>query len=115
MQIRFRITLVRNKFKRNSFRNQAIDNVNLRVLKSFKLGENKRLQFSTEMFNLFNFSNVVIAGGNLQYGPGINADGTTAAARATFLRLKYPNGAFDTTNTQIGYPFQAQFGLRFFF
>jgi hypothetical protein len=106
-------------YSRNSFRNYALHNVNFRFLKNFKLGERARLQFSTEMFNMFNFDNVIIQTGvsnaNQYYGPGINPDGSAAPVRATFLRLKLPNGQYDPSNTQIGFPFQAQFGLRLFF
>jgi hypothetical protein len=106
-------------FGRNSFRNYSLHNVNFRFLKNFQIREGIRLQFSTEMFNMFNFANVIIQNGvgniNQYYGPGINADGSVAPVRATFLRLKLPNGQYDPSNTQIGFPFQAQFGLRLFF
>src|SRR5260370_3525792 len=95
-------------FPRNSFRNTAFNDFDLRFLKTFKLGERAKLQFSTEMFNLFNFSNVLIAGRNLNYGPGINAQGQSVAALATFRQLKLPTGQFDPVNTQVGFPFQAQ-------
>jgi hypothetical protein len=112
-------------FARNTFRNKGFKTVNLRLLKDFKLGERARVQLSAEMFNLFNFKNVIIGPGalnsvNTTYGLGINADGTTAAARAdalgpTFMRIKRPDGLYDANNFQIGTPFQAQFGVRFFF
>jgi hypothetical protein len=74
------------------------------------------LEFSTEMFNLFNFNNVVYDRTNLIYGPGIDAGtGATVAPRATFLQLRLADGRFDPVNNQLGTPFQAQFGLRFFF
>jgi hypothetical protein len=31
------------------------------------------------------------------------------------MRLKLPNGLFDANNSQIGTPFQAQFGVKFIF
>ena len=67
------------------------------------------------MFNVFNFANVIVQGSNLNYGPGINPDGSVAPARSTFLQVKRPDGTYDPTNTQVGFPFQAQFGLRLFF
>jgi hypothetical protein len=101
---------------RNAFRNRMFKDVDLRFLKAFKLGENKRLEFSTEMFNLFNWDNVVYDRTNLIYGPGIDAaTGAVVAPRATFLQLRLPNGQYDPVNNQLGTPFQAQFGLRFFF
>ena len=103
-------------FGRNSFRNRMFKDVDLRFLKTFKFGERTRLEFSTEMFNLFNWDNVVYDGNNLIYGPGISpTTGAVVAPNATFRQLKLPNGIFDPTNSQVGTPFQAQFGLRLFF
>lgn len=102
-------------FPRNFFRNRMFKDTDVRFLKNFKFGERYRLQFSTELFNLFNWDNVVFAGANLNYGPGIDATGAAVAPRATFMRLRLANGAYDPSNTQLGTPFQAQFGLRFFF
>ena len=99
--------------------------VNLRLLKDVKFGEKYNLQFSAEMFNLFNFGNVIVGPAdnnnvNTIYGLGINADGSVAPPRTdsfgpTFMRLKRPDGLYDANNSQIGTPFQAQFGVRFFF
>ena len=76
------------------------------------------MEFSVEMFNLFNFNNVVIDNSNLTYGVGVDATGATVPARdtaaASFRRLKLANDTYDTQDTQIGTPFEAQFGLRFF-
>lgn len=106
-------------YGRNSFRNRSFKVIDLRFLKTFQLGERMKLQFSTEMFNLFNFDNVIYGGPgnltNLTYGPGINTDGSTAAARETFMRLRLADGSYDRNNSQLGTPFQAQFGLRFIF
>ena len=90
--------------------------VDLRFLKAFRVSDTKRVEFSTEMFNLFNFDNVVYDRTNLVYGPGIDpATGATVPARSTFMQLRLANGRFDPVNNQLGTPFQAQFGLRFFF
>lgn len=102
-------------FKRNAFRNRGFKTMDLRFLKTFALGEKAKLQFSTEMFNLMNFDNVVYAGGNLTYGPGITAAGAIQAPNAAFMRLKLADGTYDRTNNQLGNPFQAQFGLRLMF
>ena len=111
-------------FQRNSFRNRGWKTVNLRVLKDFRLSEKYRLQLSAEMFNLFNWENVIIGSAatnaNTIYGAGINADGSVAAPRSdangpTFMRLKLPSGLYDSNNGQVGLPFQSQFGVRFFF
>jgi len=108
------------EFARNSFRNQAVKDVDFRFLKNIKINERVKLQFSTEMFNLFNFKNVVIGpvglnSANTIYGPGIDATGAAVAPRVTFMRLKLPNGQYDPNDSQVGSPFQAQFGLRLFF
>ncbi len=108
------------EFERNSFRNRGIKQVDFRFLKSFPITERIRVQFSTELFNVFNFDNVLYGGNALTYGPGINPDGSAAAPRSdangpTFMRLKLPNGAYDPVNNQSGFPFQAQFGLRLLF
>ena len=112
-------------FERNAFRNRGFKTVNLRLLKDFKLGEKARLQLSAEMFNLFNFKNIIIGPAalnnvNTTYGLGINADGTAAAPRSdslgpTFMRIVRPDGLYDANNLQLGTPFQAQFGVRLFF
>jgi hypothetical protein len=106
--------------QRNSFRNRAFKTVDMRFIKNFNITEKFKLQFSTEMFNLFNFANVVfnapaINSVNLQYGPGIDATGAAQPVRATFMRLRLANGQYDPNNTQLGTPFQAQFGLRAIF
>jgi hypothetical protein len=102
-------------FPRNSFRNQPFKTLDLRFMKSFPLREQMRLQFSCDMFNVFNFPNVMVAGRNLNYGPGVDTLGNTVAPLITFRRLKLPDGTYDPVNTQLGTPFQAQFGLRLFF
>jgi hypothetical protein len=115
-------------FTRNSFRNRGWKSLNLRFIKEFRVHEKYRFQLSAELFNAFNWDNVIIGSSansgannaNTIYGPGINANGTVAAARTdangpTFMRLKLPNGLYDANNGQVGLPFQAQFGARFFF
>jgi hypothetical protein len=72
------------------------------------------------MFNLFNFKNVIIGPAdvnntNTVYGPGIATDGSAAPINAAFMRLKRSDGLFDANNSQLGTPFQAQFGVRFMF
>ena len=102
-------------FARNSFRNRGFKTLDVRFLKSYKFNEKMRLQFSTEIFNLLNFDNIVNAGSNLTYGQGINAAGATVAPNATFMLLKNADGNYNKTNNQLGTPFQAQFGLKFIF
>lgn len=107
--------------ERNSFRNRALYYNDLRVLKSFYLGnETRKLQFSAEFFNLFNLDNVVYSGANGGvfggvYGNGIDANGNPVPVDPRFQRLRLDDGSYDKTNTQVGNPLQVQFGLRFFF
>ena len=116
---------VGKEFPRNFFRNKGFKTVNLRILKDFKMGEKYTLQLSAEMFNLFNFDNVIVGPAGLNnvntiYGLGVDASGNATPPRTdangpTFMRLKLPNGLYDTNNFQLGTPFQAQFGVRFMF
>lgn len=104
-------------FRRNSFRDRAISNVDLRFLKQIPLpSERFKLEFSCEMFNLFNIDNVVYSGNNTIYGLGVDpATGNRLAPPATWLRLRLPDGAYDPQNIQVGNPFQAQLGFRLSF
>jgi len=112
-------------FPRNYFRNEGWKTVSLRVMKDFKFSERYTLQLSAEMFNLFNFKNVIIGPGDINntntiYGLGVDATGAPVAGPSDafgprFMRLKRPDGLFDANNSQIGTPFQAQFGVKFVF
>jgi len=117
--------------QRNSFRNRGVvTNNDLRLLKSFKVrGERFRIQLSAEFFNLLNFDNVVFDrdnGGGVNagatgifgsgvYGLGIDASGNTVPRDPRFMRLRLADGKYDPNNSQVGSPFQAQFGVRLFF
>jgi hypothetical protein len=102
---------------RNSFRNRATNNFDMRVMKSFALlSDRSKIQFSVEFFNLFDADNVVFAGGAGNYGPGIlAATGQLAPIDARFMRLRLADGSYDRNNQQVGNPRQIQFALRFFF
>jgi hypothetical protein len=104
-------------FRRNSFRDRAISNVDLRFLKKIPLpSERFKLEFSCEMFNLFDFDNVVYSGNNTVYGLGVDpATGNVIPPQATWLRLRLPDGSYDPQNIQVGNPFQAQLGFRLIF
>jgi hypothetical protein len=94
--------------ERNAFRNRAFSNVDVRLLKSFPVRERVRIQFSTELFNVFDFDNVIYAGSNIRHGPGPQPD-------PNFLTRLKAGGAYHPDNTQVGGPLQAQFGLRLIF
>jgi hypothetical protein len=108
-------------FERMSFRNRSVVTANnLRVLKGFGITEGVRIQLSAEFFNLFNLDNVVFGSefGDDNYGLGIDpVTGAVVPPDAGFRRLRAADGSgnYDPANRQVGGPFQAQFGLRFFF
>jgi hypothetical protein len=110
--------------ERNAFRNRGIATTDVRIMKNFRFGEIRRVQFSAEIFNLFNADNVVFnsatGGGTVTtFGLGIDpATGNPAPIDSRFQRLLTPTGAYDplTTVQAAGVnPLQLQFGLRFFF
>jgi hypothetical protein len=103
-------------FARNSFRNRAVYGDDLRIMKSFRLGnEVRKIQLSAEFFNIANVDNVIFAGTTNIYGLGVSATGAPVPVDSRFLLLKTPDGKYNTQNSQVGFPFQAQFGIRFFF
>ena len=101
---------------RNSFRNRAVYGDDLRLMKSFHLGnETRKVQLSAEFFNVFNIDNVIFAGTTNTYGLGIGTNGQPVPVDSRFQQLKTADGKYNTQNQQAGFPFQAQFGIRFFF
>jgi outer membrane receptor protein involved in Fe transport len=104
---------------RNYLRNRnVILNNDLRLMKNFRLkGERMRLQLSAEFFNMFNADNVIFAGQGNVFGAGINpTTGAAAPIDARFMLLRNPAGDYNQpTTSQLGNPFQAQFGARFYF
>ncbi|MBC7927774.1 MAG: TonB-dependent receptor [Bryobacteraceae bacterium] len=108
-------------FQRNAFRNRAVTRTDLRILKNFPINDRMRLQFSAEMFNLFNNENVVFnsqtgTGTATFYGLGVDATGAQAPVDTRFRQLRLANGNYNpATTVQQGNPLQAQFGLRLFF
>ncbi len=103
-------------FPRNSYRNRSFQTFDFRFLKSFNLTERARLQFSVEVFNVFNSENIAFAGQGNIYGPGLLPNGGYPAVDSRFQRLRGADGEYDANTTeQIGKPLQAQFGVRFFF
>lgn len=103
---------------RNSFRNRAMRNVDMRVLKHFSLAENSRFELSFELSNAFNLDNVKFGAFNAIYGPRVNPEtGELVGPIPSFRRLRHQEGAYVRNNTQvIGVgPLQAQVGLPFHF
>jgi outer membrane receptor protein involved in Fe transport len=104
-------------FLRNAFRNRGVVNNNIRLLKNFSFRERYRVQLSAEFFNLLNLDNVVYAGQANIYGLGINpTTGAPAPVDSRFMLLRNASGDYNQpTTSQTGNPFQAQFGVRFYF
>jgi len=82
-------------FRENSLRTRAQAQLDLRVLKYFKVGEHGKLDFVVESFNLLNHTNVVAL--NQSYGA-----------------LSPPLPSFATPN-KAGIPRQLQFSVDFEF
>ncbi len=84
-----------------TFRGDDFKQVNLRISKFFKWGEQRKLGLFFEMFNLFNTANY-----------GNSFDGTTGSPN-----FKKPTNFFGATgfSEPLGIPFQAQIGARFTF
>jgi hypothetical protein len=110
-------------FLRNSFRNRGFKTVDVRLLKTLFQMESVRVQFSAEVFNIFNFDNVAFLGPVVlaenpafRYGLGILPNGQMAPVAPGFLRLRDAGGAYlPGVAGQAGTPFQAQLGVRLLF
>jgi outer membrane receptor for ferrienterochelin and colicin len=113
-------------YERNSFRNRPLYDVDLRVQKGFRFDESRRLVLSAEFFNLFNLSNIQIAGQQNQFCSETGAAalapcGLNGATNVNFLQIREQRqgnvnfGQFITGNN-LGSPvFQVQLGARFQF
>jgi hypothetical protein len=121
-----------NPMERNRFRNRSIYDIDLRVQKTIKFGEVKKLVLSSEFFNIFNLSNIIFptAGTNTTAGLtsqfcssttqlcGLNGVNTNV----NFLQIRESNPASATfgqiliNNVNPGSQvFQMQLGARFMF
>ena len=103
---------------RNTFRNTAFYDVDLRVERSFELPARKgRVVLSADFFNLFNFKNILLGSAQMAYGAGTAVQSgavVSVAPPANFGQLRDANGNYLLTNTP-GDPFQAQIGLKWVF
>jgi Carboxypeptidase regulatory-like domain/TonB dependent receptor len=101
--------------KRNTFRNFSFSDISMRLQKSFNMPSEKgKITASIEMFNLFGFDNVTLAGANQIFGPGTAPDGRPVPPPLNFRRLRDNQGNF-LRNNLAGPPFQVQVGLRYAF
>lgn len=110
-------------FQRNSFRNFPLKDVDIRIQKRFNFNEQTRLIFSAEVFNLFNFENIELAGSAVTNYCASTSDvrcGLDGATNVNFLS-RVDNNPTSTRfgqlllNNNPGAPRQVQFGVRFQF
>jgi Carboxypeptidase regulatory-like domain len=110
-------------FPRNTFRNTAFKEVNLRVQWKWNIGATQSLIFSAEAFNIFNWENIELAGTTVQNycsAPVPLDCGFGAPTNPNFLQLTDQNPA-STRRGQLlltnnpGAPRQLQLGVRFQF
>ncbi|HYH86530.1 MAG TPA: hypothetical protein VEX60_13845, partial [Pyrinomonadaceae bacterium] len=104
--------------KRNSFRNRAVYNIDMRLQRDIKWGERYSLSPTLEVFNIFGFKNIQYASTTvLNYGnPGINEEtgAVLGPSNPNFLQLRNAAGDLILNNLP-GQPRQVQVGLRFKF
>jgi carboxypeptidase family protein/TonB-dependent receptor-like protein len=119
------------ELQRNFYVNNGIFDVDLRVQKTIKFGETRRLILSSEFFNILNRPNLLVGtaaapGTNTTFGSGGNYCVTTSqlcglssgpAINPVFLQVRDPNtGAILINNVNPGSAvFQMQLGVKFQF
>ena len=110
-------------FQRNAFRNEPIKDVNLRVQWGYGIGGTRKLLLTAELFNIFNWDNIQLAGTAVtNYCAGTAPDdcGFGAPTNPNFLSLT-DNTPGSATQGQLlrtnnpGAPRQIQLGVRFQF
>lgn len=101
-------------FVRNRFRNPGEFGVDLRGQKGIGLGENRRLVFSAEIFNLFNNANIQLSSTQLNFCSPTNdaSCGLNGPTNPTFLQIRDSSGNIITSNFSRTAVFQMQFGIR---
>jgi hypothetical protein len=101
--------------KRNSYRNFGIKNIDIRLQRDFKIGERFTISPSFEVFNIFKFKNIRLAGATIfNYGnPGVNerTGETLPVTNPRFLQLRRADGSYEPSNVP-GAPLAAQWGIR---
>jgi hypothetical protein len=103
---------------RNSFRQPNDFQHDLRIAKTFRFARENSLEWSAEMFNVWNTKNYAYAINPNEQGP-IGAIGNLWGRGQTPLstfRAKYlPDGSLNSNGLYIGSPFQLQLSLRYHF
>ena len=83
---------------RSLFRTPGYWNVDMAILKDFKVWENKTLQFRAEFFNLFNHSNL--------YAQPLTNQFAGPASTVTAKRGVRPDAVIERRNIQLALRFQ---------
>lgn len=103
---------------RNSFRQPNQFQQNLRVSKRFLLGEENSLEWSADLFNVWNTNNYIFSVNPSEQGP-VGATGSlwgTAQTPLPTFRAKYlPDGSLNVNGLYPGMPFQLQVALKYLF
>jgi hypothetical protein len=107
---------------RNAFRNRPTYNVDIRLQRDFRFGENMRLSPSFEVFNVFKFKNIEfpqqssLAETTIYGNPGINerTGQRLAPSNPNFFRIRDAAGNYRLDNRP-GQPLAMQLGIRFEF
>jgi len=107
------------ELRRNAFTNRALYDVDLRIQKSFSMGENRKLTISSEFFNVFNFSNVQLSSfTSTNYCSSSSSTcGLTGVTNVNFMQVKEQRpgallGKLLLANNPGSQVFQAQIGAR---
>jgi hypothetical protein len=111
-------------FRRNFYRNRPIYDLDLRVQKSFRFGEQRRLILSSEFFNVFNRMNIIFpnpgtatttAAGQFCATANQLCGLATGPTNPNFLQIQDANGNYINGATPGSQVFQMQLGVRFQF
>ena len=110
-------------FTRNAYRNESLKFFNMRLQWNYRMAGERRLVLSGEVFNLFNWDNIELAGTtvtNYCSAPIPLDCGFGAPTNPNFLSLVDNNPASTAKGTLLrsntpGDPRQVQLGIRFLF
>ncbi len=110
------------QLRRNAFTNRPLYDVDVRVQKSFSLGERRKMTFSAEFFNVLNMSNIQLSSfTSTNYCASSNAIcGLEGVTNVNFRQIREQranalNGQILLANNPGSQVFQAQIGARFQF
>jgi len=102
---------------RNTFRQPNFFNVDMRVARSFRLGESRRIELLADLFNVLNRKNLTYATSNNESTTSALGSrwGTGQTPLPTFRTLYNADGTPNRNTAFSGTPFQAQLALKLIF